>query len=432
MFPTPELHITRDTIRFEVPGLGVLHEEPAAIVVTYRARRGAMVLAVGDTAAEIERRGFDPLDLTKVVDPDERFTRLAHAKDAPWWREDASADFDPWAHNGECAVVWPFRPETYAPALGEALIRYFEFMARRHPAARLRAASPALRAWVRLRRSVCHLAEPPPTLDAHLALADVVRLAQPPANQPPPRPLAELTWRQWADFALSFPLAPILLYFGLTTTRLAPAVGLSISAAFFAWMVHAALADVRRRRAREPHSRESLAREAAVRARFAVLPPGDVASDYTGQASFRLQPSKVVEGISTVLLIAPPLALILAQSFRLLRTHLPWGPVLFVALLAALLPARYLLAARVDLGMRGLLVRPLGLFGRPLFLPYPALRSAVTDVQHLRLVLAGGDALRLPATPLFNQPRPSRAALAAEEAILGRLGPPRPYRPKVG
>lgn len=440
---TPEWHVevTRDTVRVVVAGLGVVSEEPAVVVVIFGARSWARVLTAGEEARVVETSGFDPVDTARVTDDSELFLRPARLEDAPWWREDAGTDFDPWDHNGEYVVVWPFRPDTYAPAIGAALVRYVA--ARALSSEGVKRSNPLLRFWLLLRPPRVRLAELPPTGEQHLALGGYLAPLQFEAGSapapPPPRRLAELSWQQWAVLA-ALPVI-FLMKLAFDTSRHHPPVPavLVLILAGCAWVSITLAASFRARGERDDLSRENVARRAARRAelrRFEVLPPGgEGASGHLGAASFRLGgPSIAVLGIFilTSLLagrLAPPVVHLVAPAMAaatLLKT------ILLTSVLLGFLGGR-LFSASLTLGERGITLRTLGLFRRPMFVPFSSIRSVVfLSTNHLSIRLVEGDDLDVPVRPLPDFWRAKQLGRAAEEAILARLGAPRRYRMPAG
>lgn len=430
MLPTLLFHVTRDRVRVELDGV-TLAEEVAVVALHYRARSRGLIVAVGEEARQLasETPGLGPAPADAVLDSADRFIRVVPASEAPWWREGEHPDYDPWAHNGECVVLWPFDPETYSPAIAAALLRYV----------RLRAVRPGderVGLWTRAlfrvaSRSVVRLAEPPPTEEMHRALVKEAGMRFGPPPPPARRPLAELTWQQWAALALAALGLPLFAY--VTRLRRIPLEHWWwMMLLFIAMAVELTRVELAKVREGASHalSRESLAAAAATRAalrRFAAVPDRDPQAK-----SFVFGATRWTTGIPAVLLAFG----FMQGALAIVIPRLAWLPrgLGTACLLAVMLAAAYLgyqlalliLGARIAIGERAIVLRRAGLFGHSLVLPFEEILSAVASEGRVSLLLQGGGRIDLQAgLPML--PSSKKTALAVEEAILSRLGP-RPYR----
>ncbi|APR84511.1 Hypothetical protein A7982_09860 [Minicystis rosea] len=424
-----------------------LYEDEAVLALVYNAREEDFaVLAWGREALSVPER----LHEMELLDVRDRSMCIVPVEEARWYDGDRGLDAvaapkagDPWEHHGEIVIVRPFAP-------GAGSIRTWVWLLRWCRNTLLsEAAAPRLgvaqRWFFRLLGAVdIILPERPADARAHDQLVQGlwetfgwwVRLDGAPARRSEP---SRLTWRDWLVSAacIGVPSLGIAVrvvkglppLFAVTGTM--AAVSATFAFLYIGHVLH-----------RDPRAPKEESERQLLRALRAHVAAGEDAEprEYEGAGEFRFGAKKgdwtgFPAGMWMLLSVGGMAlgALLFRDFMKSDLVRISFGVLVVAGLYVSIWLGDVLTRARLSLGEQGLTLRLIGVYARPLLIPYARIRHASMTFEAmgfvLRLRFHSGHEVSFGFPQGATDPLESRKLLLdVEAAIVARLGLSGSYR----
>lgn len=442
--PTLRIRVTADRLRVELDGVGVVLDEEAVLALMYDARAEDIV-CVG---AGLEALGLpEVIKSPEAVDVDGRSPVFVPVEEARWLDGDRGlggakppALREPWQHHRECVLVHPF-----APGAGSVRTSTWLLATARHRILSGAAAANlgiAARWWVRLGAPVDLVIPEVPADDTQhdLLVRELwsifggrLRLNGAPAKL---RGRTRLPRRDWGLIAL--PLAPSAAFAALALhARSFPGRRLLLYASISSLVLLGVTLLLAWYRFRHGPSAPAVENPSARALRKQVgAAPGAEPADFAGAGHYRFDIARGSGRASDLLglhMFAVPSALL--GLAHLGPPRATWSDIAVIAFAFAILVGLFgglvlgsrLLAPRMSLGERGITLRLMGAYSRPLLIPYSRIRHAAVTIPTLVLRFHGGQELSL-TLPLGEK----TPFLEIEAALVSRLSTQSSYRAPGG